>query len=61
MSNWEEKEQPFVAGAGDWTPDHNHVSSGRTHDVNRRQNWAWATPQGQYDWMDLNLPFIDIG
>ncbi len=59
MNNRYESEQPVATGSADSNPSPDRFTPVQARAVKTCPNWAWATLQGQYDWMDSNSPFID--
>ncbi len=60
MNDGIEVKQPVAAGNVDGKPVSDRFTSGSGCEVNTKPNWAWASSQGRYDWMDSYSPFIDV-
>ncbi|RQH04980.1 hypothetical protein [Paraburkholderia dinghuensis] len=60
MSDWDESKQPLAVDVADSGGVSGAFRADKKRDINACPNWAWATPQVQYDWMDSNTPFINI-
>ncbi len=60
MNDGHESRLSVAVGSADSKPVPDGFSGVRERDVETPPIWAWATPQGRYDWMDSNSPFIDL-
>ncbi len=60
MNDLYESKQNVAVGITDSKPVSDRATPVRARDINTCPNWAWAAPQGQYDWMDSNSLLIDL-
>lgn len=60
MNDRYESRLSVAVGSADPKPVPDRLTPVLARDVETLPNWAWVTPQGHYDWMDSNSPFIDL-
>ncbi len=60
MNDLYESRQSVAVGSTDSKHVSDWFTQVRTRDINTCSNRVWATPRGQYDWMDSSSPFIDL-